>query len=372
MSRFEVTYAIGVNNEDEARAIAQAVAVEQTIEFPPELVTKDFIRDEIQGRIESLSPEGDHFLAVLSYDEACTAMEATQFLNVVFGNSSLQPHIWVTDFTLTPSLEKVFVGPRFGLEKMRHLLGVPSRPMIQAVVKPMGTDTKTLAAMCSAYTRGGVDVIKDDHGITNQSFSTFKDRVARCAAAVAEANQQSGNRALYAANVSGDGTDVWERAFYAKEQGATALMITPGLVGFGWMHKLATCDELSLPIISHPAMLGGFALPGLSGIADYLWLGLIPRMMGGDMPIYVSYGGRFTFTKEQVRNIAHAIRKPFGTIPAAIPSPGGGVTDPRLAELVDLYGNDTMFLVGGDMFRRSSDLEANMRHFVNRLEVLQK
>lgn len=371
MSRFNVTYAIGVEKEADAKAIAQALAVEQTIEFPPELVAEEFIRQEVQGRLESLQPDGDHFLVTISYEEACTAMEATQFLNVVFGNSSLQPHIWVRDFTLTSALEGVFKGPRFGLEKMRALLGVSSRPMIQAVVKPMGTDSKTLAAMCAAYTRGGVDVIKDDHGITNQTFSRFKDRVARCAAAVAEANQKSGNRALYAANVSGDGTDVWERAFYAKEQGATALMITPGLVGFGWLHKLATCDELGLPIISHPAMLGGFALPGLSGIADYLWLGLIPRMMGADMPIYVSYGGRFTFTKEQVRGIAQAIRKPFGALPAAIPSPGGGVTDVRLPELIDLYGNDTMFLVGGDMFRRSSDLEANMRHFVDRLESLQ-
>ena len=288
MSRFYVTYAIGVDQEAEARAIANAVAVEQTIEFPPELVTDDFIAGQIQGRLESLTSAQGHFLARISYDERTTAGEATQFLNVLFGNSSLQPHVWVVDIELTPGLLEIFKGPRFGLDGMRQILGVPHRPMIQAVVKPMGTDNQTLAAMCAAYTRGGVDVIKDDHGITNQSFSSFKDRVARCAEAVREANAQSGNQALYAANVSGDGTDVWERAFYAKEQGATALMITPGLVGFGWMHKLATCDDLNLPIISHPAMLGGFALPGVSGIADHLWLGLIPRMMGGDMPIFVS------------------------------------------------------------------------------------
>jgi len=46
------------------------------------------------------------------------------------------------------------------------------------------------------------------------------------------------------------------------------------------------------------------------------------------------------------------------------------VTDARLPELVSLYGNDTMFLVGGDMFRRGSDLEANMAYFVSRLEEL--
>ena len=55
---------------------------------------------------------------------------------------------------------------------------------------------------------------------------------------------------------------------------------------------------------------------------------------------------------------------------AACPSPGGGVTEARLPDLLKLYGNDTMFLVGGDMFRRGNDLESNMRFFVDMLEQL--
>ena len=38
-----------------------------------------------------------YYLARISYHVDTTALEATQFLNVVFGNSSLQPHIWVVD-----------------------------------------------------------------------------------------------------------------------------------------------------------------------------------------------------------------------------------------------------------------------------------
>ena len=55
---------------------------------------------------------------------------------------------------------------------------------------------------------------------------------------------------------------------------------------------------------------------------------------------------------------------------AACSAPGGGVTDTRLPELVSLYGNDTMFVVCGDMFRRGSDREANGAYFVSRLEEL--
>ncbi|MFR4173076.1 MAG: ribulose 1,5-bisphosphate carboxylase, partial [Veillonella nakazawae] len=120
----------------------------------------------------------------------------------------------------------------------------------------------------------------------------------------------------------------------------------------------------------HPAYSGGFVSPGTSGIADYLQLGLLPRIFGADMPIFVSYGGRFTFTEEQCKRISNYIKQPMALMKAACPAPGGGVTDARLNELVKLYGNDTMFLVGGDMFRRGPDIESNMAYFVERLTDL--
>lgn len=387
--RFIVTYRIEASTYEEAKSIAWAVQVEQTIEFPYEFVSNHHIKEHITGRLESLEPmEKDSpystvgimptqvvdykrfFIGRISYAVETSALEATQFLNVVFGNSSLQPYIWVVHIELCPSLFDIFKGPRFGLTGLRQMVETPTRPMIQAVIKPMGTPNEELARMCGAYTRGGADVIKDDHGISNQSFSQFKDRVARCADMVRNMNAVHGTHTLYAANVSGDGTDVIERAYFAKDVGATALMVAPGLVGFGWLHALATDEKLNLPIINHPAYAGGFVSPGISGIADYLQLGWLPRIFGADMPIFVSYGGRFTFTKEQCQRISQYIKAPLGMMKAACPAPGGGVTDGRLEELVTLYGNDTMFLVGGDMFRRGPDIESNMAYFVSRLDEL--
>lgn len=370
MEQFIVSYQIEADSYETAKMIAWSVQVEQTIEFPYELVTDPILQNEVVGQLVELSLVNDGFyLAKIAYNVELTAFEVTQFLNVVFGNSSLQPHIWVVELSLPKSLLMHFGGPRFGLSGLRTLLHVPKRPMIQAVIKPLGSNTNTLAKMCQSYTLGGVDVIKDDHGITNQCFSRFVERVKRCADSVHEGNEKIGGHTLYAANISSDGGDVLERAYKAKELGATALMITPGLVGFGWLQALAKDESLGLPIISHPAMLGGFALPGTSGIADYLWLGLLPRLFGADMPVFVSYGGRFTFTAEQCKKIHHYSIKDNEIIRSACPAPGGGVTDARLDELLDLYGPDTMFLIGGDMFRYSDDLQANMEHFIDRMNA---
>lgn len=371
IERFTVTYQIEADTYEEAKQIAWSVQVEQTIEFPYERLQSEYIRDHVVGRLVSLEAvDSGGYRAVISYADALTAYEATQFLNVVFGNSSLQPHIWVVDIHISEGLAKAFGGPRFGLDGLRRLCHTPRRALMQAVIKPMGTPTDELASMCRAYALGGADVIKDDHGITNQSFAPFKERVKRCAAVVHEANAKSGGHTLYAANVSADGEAVLERAHFAKEAGATALMVAPALTGFGWLQRLAKDESLGLPLIVHPAMMGGFALPGTSGIADYLWIGFLPRLFGGDMPIFVSYGGRFTFTAEQCKRIHEYISRPMPGLRAACPSPGGGVTEARLPELLKLYGNDTMFLVGGDMFRRGNDLESNMRFFVDMLEQL--
>lgn len=369
--RFYVDYVILVDTYEEAKSIAWGIQVEQTIEFPHELLTNEEIRDYVVGRLEELSPMeygGQRgFKATISYGVELTAYEATQFLNVVFGNSSLQPHIWVTGIKLPVALTEHFKGPRFGLEGMRQLCQVPKRAMLQAVIKPMGVDVNTLATMCKDYTLGGADVIKDDHGLTNQHFSLFKERVLRCAEAVRESNAKVNGHTIYAANVSGDGTDVLERAYFAKEAGAQCLMVAPALIGFGWLHKLAADDSLGLPIISHPSMMGGFAMPGISGIDPTLWMGWLPRLMGADMSIFTSYGGRFTFSKEQCKAIHESVCAPLEGILAGCPSPGGGVTEARLPELLDLYGQDTMFLVGGDMFRRGPNLEDNMKAFIHLL-----
>ena len=93
--RFRVVYHLG-GSEAAARAQAEDLCVEQTIEFPADLVKGGDIRDHILGRIESLLPlEGERWEAVISFAIEITGFELTQLLNVVFGNFSLKPGVRV-------------------------------------------------------------------------------------------------------------------------------------------------------------------------------------------------------------------------------------------------------------------------------------
>jgi ribulose-bisphosphate carboxylase large chain len=55
-----------------------------------------------------------------------------------------------------------------------------------------GSSTAALAEMAYQLALGGIDVIKDDHGLANQTWSPFEQRVTACCAAVAKANQETG------------------------------------------------------------------------------------------------------------------------------------------------------------------------------------
>ena len=47
----------------------------------------------------------------------------------------------------------------------------------------MGLSTDALAELCGTFARAGIDVIKDDHGLADQAWSRFEERVPACLAA---------------------------------------------------------------------------------------------------------------------------------------------------------------------------------------------
>src|SRR5512144_907991 len=185
--RFSVTYRLH-GSEREARAKAEDICIEQTIEFPADEVPEGVIRDHVFGRIEGFERWDDEsFKAVISYAVEIAAGELTQLLNVIFGNSSIKPGIRVEHIDLPASVLDLFKGPRFGRDGLRRLLDIPYRPLLCTAIKPMGHSCEELADMAFRFALGGMDMIKDDHGLTDQCCSPFMERVKRCAAAVQRA-----------------------------------------------------------------------------------------------------------------------------------------------------------------------------------------
>ena len=369
--RFSVHYRLVAGSEDEARVIASGICLEQTVEVSDRLLADDDIRGQVVGRIEGLEAAGPgRYDVAISYAVETTADELTQLLNVIFGNSAMQPGIRVLRLDLPPSLLQQFKGPRFGREGLRALLGVADRPLLGTALKPMGLPAADLADLAYQLALGGIDIIKEDHGLTDQPFAPFAERVPRCAEAVARANRQTGYHCLYAPNVTAAADRIGTRARQAKDWGAGGIMVAPGLAGWDTLRMLAEDDTLALPILSHPAWLGTFAISPEQGVAHHVIYGQLPRLAGADATIFVNHGGRFAFTRDDCRGIIEATEQPMGQLRPIFPIPAGGMTLDRLPEMAEFYGREAIFLIAGGRYSHSPDLAASSREFRRLIEQI--
>lgn len=360
--RFSVTYAI-TGTHSEAKKKAFDICVEQTIEFPYHLVKDRYIKNTIVGRIESIKKAGPSlFLARICYDSSTAGKDFSQLLNVIFGNTSIKPGIRVEKIELPSGMLGDFTGPVFGASGIRKLTGAHNRPLLCSAIKPMGTSAAGLAEMAYKFALGGIDVIKDDHGLANQPFAPFNRRVTLVAEAVKKANKKTGGKCLYAPNITADSdTEILKRAKYAKKAGAGALVISPGLSGFTSVRLVASNRSLRLPVLFHPAFLGSFTSCMDSGLSHYFLYGQLPRLCGADIVIFPNYGGRFSFTKEECRNVTLGCSDKMGHLKTILPGPGGGNTIERMPELKKFYGNDVIFLIGGGLVAAGPDLTASVK-----------
>ncbi len=367
--RFTVTYRIVAASYEEAKERAFSVAVEQTIECPYELVDGTWIADRIVGRIEDLKEkEPGIYVATISYSPEAVGGEFTEFLNMIFGNTSLTAGVRLLSFTLGRSQYGEFAGPKYGRSGIRTLCGIEKGSILMSVIKPLGTDAKGLARMAYDLARGGCPIIKDDHSLCDQRYAPFTERVTRCVEAVQEANAKTGGHTLYVPNCTADGTALLHRALEAQELGAGGIMVAPGLTGFSLVRELADAPDFRLPIFLHPSFSGGAVLGRNSGMSPYCYYGQLSRLAGADAVIFTSFGGRFSPSREDCRLIAAATEADMGPIRPIFPAPAGGMKWQLFPDILKTYGQDTLLLVGGALQTQGPDLYENTKFFMEKLE----
>jgi ribulose-bisphosphate carboxylase large chain len=363
--RFRVVYSL-TGDRELAQAKAQDICLEQTVEFPGDLVPAGDIAEQIVGRIERFDPiDADHYQAEISYAVETSGAELLQLINVIFGNISIKPGIRVESFELPESLYASFAGPRFGIDGLRRHLGVPERPLLCTALKPMGYPAEKLAEFAYQFALGGIDIIKDDHGLADQRFSPFEERIEKCSQAVMKANGETGRKCVYAPNVSGPIDQLSRKARAAYQAGAGALLVSPGLTGMDSLRLLASDEQAPLPLIMHPTFQGSYVTCPDQGLSHFVLYGQLARLAGADASIFPNYGGRFSFSLDECRAIARGCKTPMGAIKPIFPTPGGGMSLERVKEMSELYGNDVIYLIGGNLHRHGGDLVEGSRMFLD-------
>ena len=357
MKRFSAHYKIQVLDGEQIDKKLTGIAYEQSVELPPDVIS-DRIREAIVGRIEHVEElAAGQFKAEISYPVENTGGEINQFLNVLFGNISIKPGIQVVDVDWQPFTD-LFGGPAFGIPGIREQLSIPKRALSCTALKPMGMSAKELGEFAYQFALGGIDIIKDDHGLANQSYAPFSERLEACVEGIARANRETGGNSVYYPNITASPTTTFERYKQAAETGAGGVLLSPHLCGLEIMHELARTTEPNLPIMGHPAFSGSYVVNPGQGFSHGFLYGSLWRALGADFAIYPNTGGRFSFTPEEcggINSMARTEESPFKPI---FPTPGGGMQRKTIPHWLEKYGADTVFLIGGSLYQHPEGIVA--------------
>jgi ribulose-bisphosphate carboxylase large chain len=213
--------------------------------------------------------------------------------------------------------------------------------------------------LAARFADGGIDCIKDDHGLADQAFSPFAKRVEAISAALHRAARDG--RTRYAPSLSGDLESMRLQIAQAANAGIDTVLIAPMIAGLANFHKLVR-ENPGIAFIAHPSM------GGATRIAPALLLGKLFRWLGADAVVFPHYGGRFGYSLDKCRQIARTALEEFDGIRPSVPVPAGGMTRERVAEMLDFYGADVMLLIGGALLEAREQLTQATSEFVKAVQ----
>ncbi len=342
---------------------AEAVAVEQSVEMPVPGIGDTYVREEIVGRVLGIEQVDDDLHDVCIGLAADTiGDDAGQLLNMLFGNSSLLEDVTLQDVDLPDDLARAFGGPRHGIEGLRRRTGVETRALTASALKPQGLPPAELASLARRFAEGGIDIVKDDHGLADQHYSPFAARIAAVSAALRDVADLTGRRTCYVPSISGDLDQCRRQIDLALAEGIDTVMIAPMIAGASNVQALVRSYP-GVAFIAHPTMAGA------ARIAPRVLYGRIFRLFGADGVIFPNHGGRFGYSAATCHALADTARDSWRGLAPALPIPAGGMTPERVPAMLDFYGRDVMLLIGGALLTAGDRLIDATAAFVRVVET---
>jgi ribulose-bisphosphate carboxylase large chain len=154
------------------------------------------------------------------------------------------------DLELPKAFAEKYQGPQFGISGTRRLSGVEGRPIIGTIVKPsVGLTSEQTAALVRTLIEAGLDFIKDDELMANPPHSPFEKRVEAVMRVINDHAEKTGNKAMYAFNVTDEIEAMLKHHDTVLAAGGTCVMVSLNHTGAPAVAHLRKHSQL--PIHGH-------------------------------------------------------------------------------------------------------------------------
>ncbi|REK77203.1 2,3-diketo-5-methylthiopentyl-1-phosphate enolase [Paenibacillus paeoniae] len=284
----------------------------------------------------------------IAYPDINFSQDIPALLVTVFGKLSMDGRIKLIDLDVSENFASAFPGPRFGLQGVRDLLDVHDRPLLMSIFKSVvGHDLANLQEQFYKQALGGVDLIKDDEILFENPLTPLEKRVEICMEAARKAQEETGQKLLYAVNLTGPTSQLAANARKAVAAGANALLFNVLSYGYDVMHELSKDPEINVPIAAHPALAGAFYPSPHYGIGASLLLGKLMRLAGADLVLFPSPYGSVVMPKEENLAVKDALLSPLHQLRTSFPVPSAGIHPGLVPLILKDFGTDVVVNAGG-------------------------
>ncbi len=284
----------------------------------------------------------------------------------VFGLKALR-NLRLLDIHLPVELAKSFDGPKYGVDGIRRLLKVKERPLVGTIIKPkLGLKPYDHAKVAYEAWAGGCDIVKDDENLSSQKFNEFEDRLHATLDARDRAQKETGEKKVYAINITAETETMLDRADMIIDHGGEYAMVDILTCGWSAMQTLRKQD-LRLVIHAHRAGHAAFTKNHLHGIAMRSIV-TIARAIGVDQLHVGTIVGKMSETKAEVLENIDACKTEMYGLKPIMPVASGGL-HPRLVQAVlETFGTDVVIQAGGGIHGHPEGTKVGalaMRHAVD-------
>ena len=263
----------------------------------------------------------------------------------VFGLKALK-NLRLNDIELPAKLVKGFKGPKFGIQGVRSLLKVPERPLVGTIIKPkLGLKTKDHAKVAYQAWAGGCDVVKDDENLSSQQFNPFEERIVKTLEGRDKAEEETGERKVYMANITAETETMLKRAEYVLDRGGRYVMVD--ILTCGWSALQTLRDQnFKLVIHAHRAGHAAFTKNPKHGIAMRT-VAKVARVIGVDQLHVGTIVGKMSETKTEVLENIDALKTEMAGLKPVLPVASGGLHPKLVPALMKYFGRDFVIQAGG-------------------------
>ena len=342
---------------------AQALAAESSIGTWTELTTmKPSLKKRLAARVFRLSKSRASIAYPLDLFELGSI---PQFLSDaegnIFGMSEVRA-LRLLDIKFPKAYARSFKGPQLGLEGARKIVGTQRsrRPHAGTIIKPkVGLGPREHAKVAFEAWVGGCDFVKDDENLTDQKFNPFKERVIRTLDALDNAEEETGEKKIYAANVTAETEEMLERAEFVKAHGGNCIMVDVFTAGFAALQTVRE-QNYGMIIHGHRAMHAAFTRNKRHGIS-MLSLAKLLRLAGVDQLHTGAIVGKMEGSVSEILEMNEWLRSDFYGLKPVFPVASGGVDPTRVPHLLDLAGTELVINAGGGIHGHPAGTAAGAR-----------